>query len=130
MHTGFCVRFFAPSLSSKTAMYVVPNPGTIKSTHTAKTSPSLISSSLVQNKVATDSGTDLAVLRACRYSGSSGPSGGRGNGDGNGGDDSGGDHDGGCDDDGSGGGRGGGGGGGGGGGDGGCFSGDSSSLKA
>ena len=41
VHTGFCARFFAPSLSSKTAMYVVPNPGTIKSTHTAKTSPSL-----------------------------------------------------------------------------------------
>ena len=37
VHTGFCARFFAPSLSSKTAMYVVPNPGTIKSTHSAKT---------------------------------------------------------------------------------------------
>ena len=37
VHTGFCARFFAPSLSSKTALYVVPNPGIIKSTHTART---------------------------------------------------------------------------------------------
>ena len=77
--------------------------------------PSLLFSSLVQSKVATDSGTGLAVLRACRHSGSSGPSGGGGSGDssgGDGGDDSDGNHDGGCDDDGSGGGGAGGGGGG------------------
>ena len=83
---------------------------------------SLLFSCLVQNKVATDSGTGLAVLRACRHSGSSGPSGGGGSGDSSGGDggfDSGGNHDGGCDDDGSGGG-------GGGGGDDGCFRGISS----
>ena len=30
MHTGFCARFFAPSLSSKTEMHDVPNPGKIK----------------------------------------------------------------------------------------------------
>ena len=89
--------------------------------------PSLLFPSLVvQNKVDTDSGTDLALLRACRYSGSSGKtSGGNGSGDGSGGDggdDSGGDHDGGCDDDGGGGGRGGGG-------DNGCFGGNSSSLQ-
>ena len=91
--------------------------------------PSLISSSLVvQTNVATDSGTGLAVLRACRYSGSSGTSS-DGSGDGSGGDggdDSGGDHDGGSDD-------GGGGGGGDGGGDGdddGCFGGNFFSLQA
>ena len=92
--------------------------------------PPLLFSSLAQKKVATDSRTGLAVLRACRYSGSSGPSSGGGNGDGNGGDGgdgSGGDHDGGFDDDGSGGG---GGGGDGGGGDDGCFGGNSSSLHA
>ena len=64
--------------------------------------PSIISYPLVQTKVATDSGTGLAVLRTCRYSGSSGTSGGDGSGDGSdadAGDDSGGDHDGGCDDD-------------------------------
>ena len=96
--------------------------------------PSLLFSSLVQNKVATDSGTGLAVLRACRHSGSSGccsvnggddgsggGSGGGGGGSGGGGGDGGGgssgDDDGGCDGDGDGGC---GGGGGGGGVDGGC----------
>ena len=83
--------------------------------------PSIISSSLViQPKVTTDSGTGLAVLRACRYSGSSDKtSGADGSDDGSGGDSgdySGGDHDSCCDDDG-----GGGGGGGGGGRDDGCF---------
>ena len=82
--------------------------------------PYVISSSLVQDKVATDSGTGLAVLWTCRCGDSSGPSGGNGNGDGNGGD---GDDDGGCDDDGSGGG-------GGGGGDDGCFGGNYYSLRA
>ena len=84
--------------------------------------PFLISSSLVvQTEVATDSGTGLAVLRACRYSGSSGTSGDDGSGDGSGGDgsnDSGGDHDDGCDDY------------GGGGDDDGCSGGNSSSLQA
>ena len=42
--------------------------------------PSLIFSSLVENKVATDSDTGLAVLRARRHSGSIGPSGGGGGG--------------------------------------------------
>ena len=72
--------------------------------HAGQLLPSLISSSFEQLKVATDSGTGLAVLRVCRYSGNSVSSGGGGSGDGNGGnggDDSDGDHDGGCDDDGS-----------------------------
>ena len=88
--------------------------------------PCLILSSLVvQTKVETDSGTGLAVLRACGYSGTSGTSGVDGSGDGSGGDggdDRVGDHDGGCDDDGSSGG--------GGGGDDGCFGDNSSSLQA
>ena len=88
--------------------------------------PSLLFSSLVQNKVATDPGTGLAVLRACRHSGSSGccsvnggddGSGGGSGGSGDDGGGSGGDDDGGCDGDGDGGCDGGGGGGGG---DGGC----------
>ena len=89
------------------------------------------SSLVVQNTVATaDSGTGLAVLRACRYGGSSGRNsgGGDGSGDGSGGDggdDGGGEHDGGYDGD-------GGGCGGGGGGDDGCFGSNSnySSLQA
>ena len=30
VHTGFCARFFAPSLFSKTVMHIVPNLGKIK----------------------------------------------------------------------------------------------------
>ena len=31
VHTGFCARLFDPSLSSKTVMHDVPNPGKKKS---------------------------------------------------------------------------------------------------
>ena len=73
--------------------------------------PSIIFSPLVINpKVTTGSGTGLAVVRACKYSGSSDKtSGADGSGDSSGGDSgdySGGDHDSCCDDDGGGGGGG------------------------